>query len=157
MKAQHQSHAMTDTLSPLARSLRMSLINSKDTKPELVVRKAVWAAGFRYRLHGKGLPGKPDLVFPSLRTVVFVHGCYWHGHSCQKGRIPKQNSEFWKSKFETNRARDRRNTSILRRNGWSVITIWECSLATYKKRERSLQRLLGLLSKKKLTSVSLSR
>ena len=99
---------MADPLSPLERSIRMSLIRSKDTKPELAVRKAVWAAGFRYRLHGKGLPGKPDLVFPALRTVVFVHGCYWHGHSCQKGRIPKQNSAFWRDKFAANKARDQK-------------------------------------------------
>lgn len=124
----------------------MSLIRSKDTKPELVVRKAVWAAGFRYRLHGRGLPGRPDLVFPALRTVVFIHGCYWHAHSCQKGRIPAQNSRFWREKFLANKARDRRNVQRLRREGWSVLTVWECSLATAKSREATIGKLLVALA-----------
>jgi len=123
----------------------MSLIRSKDTKPELVVRKAVWAAGFRYRLHGNGLPGRPDLVFPALRTVVFVNGCYWHAHSCQKGRIPGQNSRFWSSKFEANKARDERNVRRLRRDGWSVLTIWECSLSKAQSRGVVIRRLLAAL------------
>lgn len=123
----------------------MARIRSKDTKPELIVRKAVWAAGFRYRLHGKSLPGRPDLVFPALGTVVFVHGCYWHGHSCQKGRIPGKNSAFWREKFDSNKARDKRNRARLRRDGWKVITIWECSLATIPKREKAIKKLLDLL------------
>ncbi len=124
----------------------MSLIRSRDTRPELVVRKAVWAAGFRYRLHGKGLPGRPDLVFLALRTVVFIHGCYWHAHSCQKGRIPKQNSRFWREKFAANQARDQRNARLLRREGWSVLTVWECSLSTTKSRDRSVRKLLNALA-----------
>ncbi len=124
----------------------MSLIRSKDTRPELIVRKAVWAAGFRYRLHGEGLPGRPDLVFPALRTVVFIHGCYWHAHSCQKGRIPKQNSRFWREKFAANQARDQRNARLLRREGWSVLTVWECSLSTVKSRDRSVRKLLNALA-----------
>lgn len=137
---------MPDILSPVERSTRMSLIRSKDTRPELVVRKAVWAAGFRYRLHRKGLPGRPDLVFPALRTVVFIHGCYWHAHSCQKGRIPTQNSRFWREKFAANQARDQRNAQRLRREGWSVLTIWECSLSTAKSRDRSVRKLLNALA-----------
>lgn len=136
---------MVDTLSPAERSARMARIRSKNTKPELIVRKVAWAAGFRYRLHGKKLPGRPDLVFPALRTVVFVHGCYWHGHSCQKGRIPGQNSAFWKEKFASNKARDRRNRARLSRGGWKVITIWECSLSTIQKREKATEKLLELL------------
>lgn len=127
----------------------MSLIRSKDTKPELVVRKAVWAGGFRYRLHGKGLPGRPDLVFPGFRTVVFIHGCYWHAHSCQKGRIPRQNSQFWQEKFAANKARDKRNVHRLRREGWSVLTIWECSLSTTKARDAAISKLLDALSKRR--------
>lgn len=123
----------------------MARIRSKDTKPELLVRKAVWAAGFRYRLHAKGLPGRPDLVFPGLGVVVFVHGCYWHGHSCQKGRIPGQNSAFWKAKFEANGARDKRNRAALARQGWKVATVWECSLATKDKRQRAIDKLLEIL------------
>ncbi|UOV06985.1 very short patch repair endonuclease [Pseudoxanthomonas mexicana] len=127
----------------------MSLIRSKDTKPELIVRKALWAAGFRYRLHSKGLHGKPDLVFPSMRTVVFVHGCYWHGHSCQKGRIPKQNSSFWREKFMANKARDRRNVRQLRAEGWTVITVWECTLSTARARDRAIRKLLASLARKR--------
>lgn len=140
---------MVDTLNRSERSFRMSLIRSKDTRPELLVRRAVWAAGFRYRLHGKGIAGKPDLVFPALKTVVFVNGCYWHGHSCQKGRIPGQNSSFWRDKFLANRERDKRNIRRLRRDGWSVLTVWECSLATTKKRERTISHLLGLLDNRR--------
>ncbi len=125
------------------------MIRSKDSNPELVVRKAVWAAGFRYRLHSKGLPGRPDLAFPALRTVVFIHGCYWHAHECQKGRIPGQNQKFWRDKFDANKARDQQNVRRLRREGWSVLTVWECSLATTKAREGSIRKLLGALARKK--------
>lgn len=138
---------MTDFLSPAERSERMSRIRHKDTKPELLVRKAVWAAGYRYRLHAKDLPGKPDLVFPSLRTVVFVHGCYWHGHHCQKGRVPGGNSSFWKAKFEANKARDLRARARLRRLGWSVLTVWECSLSNKARRAKALRRVLDFLAK----------
>lgn len=126
----------------------MSLIRPKNTKPEIVVRKFVWASGFRYRLHRKDLPGKPDLVFPALRTAVFVHGCYWHAHSCQKGRIPAQNSRFWREKFALNKARDERNARRLRRKGWSVLTVWECSLSTTRSRDAAMSKLLGALSRK---------
>ena len=127
----------------------MSLIRSKDTRPELIVRKAVWAAGFRYRLHGKGLPGKPDLVFPALRTVVFIQGCYWHAHSCQKGRIPMQNRQFWLEKFAANQARDQRIAQRLRRDCWSVLTVWECSLSTIRSRGRSVRKLLNALAQRR--------
>jgi DNA mismatch endonuclease (patch repair protein) len=136
---------MADTLSPSERSARMALIRSKNTKPELLVRKAVWAGGFRYRLHVRGLPGRPDVVFPSLGVVVFVHGCYWHGHSCQKGRVPGANSAFWQEKFASNKARDRRNRARLRREGWKVVVVWECSLSTIPKRAKALGRLLDFL------------
>lgn len=140
---------MPDFLTPAERSTRMSRIRSKDTKPELFVRRAAWAAGFRYRLHKKGLPGRPDLVFPSLGTVVFVHGCYWHGHSCQKGRIPSGNSEFWRAKFAANKLRDRRNRDQLKRLGWDVYTVWECSLSTVAKRAVSIDQLLTHLERRK--------
>lgn len=136
---------MTDTLNSSQRSRRMSLIRSENTKPELIVRKAVWAAGFRYRLHGKGLPGRPDLVLPSLRTVIFVNGCYWHAHKCQKGRVPGTNGQFWAIKFKSNKDRDARNARRLRREGWSVLTVWECSLQTFRSREAALAGLLRKL------------
>jgi len=128
----------------------MSLIRSKNTQPELVVRHAVWAAGFRYRLHGNGLPGSPDLVFPGIRTIVFVHGCFWHAHSCQKGRIPGRNRRFWQDKFDANKLRDRRNVQRLRRDGWSVLIVWECSLAKAKSREATIAKLLKALARKQV-------
>lgn len=140
---------MPDFLTPQQRSERMSRIRSKDTKPELLVRRAAWAAGFRYRLHKKGLPGHPDLVFSSLSTVVFVHGCYWHGHTCQGGRVPRGNSAFWSAKFASNKKRDRRNRDQLRRLGWDVYTIWECSLSTKSKRSAAIGRLLAHLESRK--------
>lgn len=127
----------------------MSLIRSKDTRPELIVRKAVWAAGFRYRLHGSRLPGRPDLVFPGLSTVIFVHGCYWHAHHCQKGRVPGSNRSFWRDKFLKNKARDARNVRKLREAGWSVLTVWECSLSAARTREATLRRLVSVLNRKK--------
>lgn len=123
----------------------MSRIRSKDTKPELLVRKKLWSEGFRYRLHRADMPGKPDLVLPALRTVVLVHGCYWHGHSCQKGRVPGTNSLFWAAKFAANKARDRRNRARLKKLGWNVVTVWECCLATEAKRRRTLDRLVRQL------------
>lgn len=140
---------MVDSLSPPERSRRMSLIRSRDTRPELIVRKAVWAAGFRYRLHGKGLPGKPDLVLSAIATVVFVHGCYWHAHHCQKGRVPGSNSSFWREKFLRNKARDARNVRKLRRAGWSVLTVWECSLSGARTRQATLGRLLSALERRR--------
>lgn len=145
---------MADTMSKEQRSERMSRIRSKDTKPEMFVRKMLWAEGFRYRLHSKMLPGKPDLVFSRLDTVVLVHGCYWHGHSCQKGRIPSTNSPFWAAKFATNKARDRRNKALLNALGWDVVTVWECSLSTAKKRRRTLGRLVARLRKPQHEKIS---
>jgi DNA mismatch endonuclease, patch repair protein len=110
----------------------MSRVPSKDTTPELVVRKLAHALGYRFRLHRKDLPGTPDLVFPSRRKVVFVHGCFWHGHtdpSCRLSRTPKSRMGFWQAKLERNRARDARNETALREAGWDVLTVWECELA----------------------------
>ena len=136
---------MADIMSRGERSERMSRIRSKDTTPELVVRRHVWREGFRYRLHAKELPGKPDLVFPSLRVAILVHGCYWHGHRCQKGRVPKTNSQFWADKFSANMARDRRNRARLKALGWTVLTVWECELSTIPKRRAALRRVVARL------------
>lgn len=127
-------------------SARMSRVRSKDTKPEMLVRQALWRDGFRYRLHSKDLPGRPDLVFPALGTVVLVHGCFWHGHTCKRGCIPKSNSPFWKEKFDSNRARDSRNRLELNRLGWKVIVVWECSLSSASKRFKTLAGLRRKLS-----------
>lgn len=119
-----------DNLSQPDRSRRMAMIRSKHSKPELAVRKLIHSLGFRYRLHGDDLPGKPDLVFRSRRKVIFVHGCFWHRHSkaCPLTRMPKSKLEFWGPKLEENRRRDRRNMSKLAAAGWRSLIIWECQL-----------------------------
>ena len=124
---------MTDFLSPAERSDRMSRIRSKDTQPELALRKVLHRLGLRYRLHGAGLPGKPDLVFPRYKTVVFVHGCFWHQHDCAMGnRMPKSRIEFWREKLQGNKKRDAQNRRQLKAEGWSVLVIWECQTASTK-------------------------
>lgn len=118
---------MTDVLTPAQRKLCMSHIRSKDTKPELVVRQMIHAMGFRYRLHRSDLPGKPDLTFPRLKKVIFVHGCFWHMHSCRFGRVkPATNPTFWESKRLSNKKRDVIKRKELHRMGWDVLVIWEC-------------------------------
>lgn len=107
----------------------MALIRARDTKPELKVRRAIYAAGLRYRLHAKDLPGRPDLVLRSRRIVIFVHGCFWHqhpDHSCKLARMPKSRLEFWRPKLEGNRQRDIRTRGELEARGWSVFEVWEC-------------------------------
>lgn len=136
---------MVDSLTTAERSERMSRIRSRDTKPEVWVRKALHASGFRFRLYRRDLPGRPDIVLPKYNVVVFVQGCFWHAHQCQRGRIPGTRSEFWKSKFEANKQRDARNARALRASGWRVYTIWECELTTVLKRERALTKLIGKL------------
>lgn len=130
---EHRSGDSTvmDTLSPDERSRRMSLVRSKDTGPEMRVRRLVHGLGYRYRLHQKDLPGKPDLVFPGRHAVVFVHGCFWHRHpdpTCSLARLPKSRQDFWLPKLEANRARDMAAEEHLHAAGWRVLTIWECKL-----------------------------
>jgi DNA mismatch endonuclease (patch repair protein) len=116
-----------DTLTKAERSSLMSRVRGKNTKPEMVVRRVVSALGYRYRLHVRVLPGSPDLVFPSLRKVIFVHGCFWHQHRCKMGnRVPKSRVRYWKAKLARNRQRDANQRRRLRRLGWHVMTIWEC-------------------------------
>ncbi|MGQ7814500.1 very short patch repair endonuclease [Metapseudomonas furukawaii] len=133
---------MTDFLSPAERSERMSRIRGKDTQPELALRKVLHRLGLRYRLHGAGLPGKPDLVFPRYRTVVFVHGCFWHRHSgCKIATTPKSNTQFWQEKFDKNIARDAQTAIELQASGWIVLVVWECELASAKKARETGGRL----------------
>ena len=106
----------------------MSKIRSGNTKPEMIVRRLLHRAGYRYRLHRKGLPGNPDLVFGSRRKLIFVHGCFWHQHDCLAGRKPQSNTGYWHAKLARNVERDARNEQQLRAAGWSVLTIWECEL-----------------------------
>lgn len=117
-----------DPLTPEQRRLNMSRVRGKDTKPELVIRRALHAGGFRYRLHGRKLPGRPDLVFSRRKAVIFVHGCFWHGHDCPMFRLPATRTDFWAAKIEGNRARDQRAVSALLESDWRVATIWECCL-----------------------------
>ncbi len=126
-----------DPLSPEQRQLNMSRIRGKDTKPEMLIRRALHAAGLRYRLHGGKLPGKPDLVFPARRAVVFVHGCFWHGHHCPLFRLPATRTAFWSDKIESNRKRDAAAVVALRSDSWRVLTIWECALRGPARREVS--------------------
>jgi DNA mismatch endonuclease (patch repair protein) len=118
-----------DRLTPVRRSWLMSRVKSRDTSPEMTVRKRLHGLGYRYRLHSRELPGKPDLVFPSRRKVVFVNGCYWHGHSCKYGKAqPKTNRAFWQEKLRRNIERDRRVRRLLRAAGWRSLVIWECQI-----------------------------
>ena len=121
---------MTDIVSPEKRSDMMSGIRGKDTKPEIIVRRLLHRLGYRFRLHRKDLPGRPDIVLPKWRTVIFVNGCYWHGHEeCHLFRAPKTRTEFWTNKIEGNQARDLRNHAALQDAGWRVLVIWECAVS----------------------------
>lgn len=120
---------MADVHTKEVRSFNMSRIRSKDTKPELIVRKYLFAKGYRYRLHVKNLPGKPDLVFPKYKTVIFIHGCFWHSHqNCKYFVIPKTRPEWWLNKLATNYRNDESAKLKLKSAGWNIITIWECEL-----------------------------
>jgi len=133
---------MPDEINP-EKSRQMALIRSKDTKPELIVRTVAHRLGYRFRLHRKDLPGKPDLVFPSRRAIIFVHGCFWHGHNCKRGsRVPKTRTEYWRAKIARNTARDQRALAALESDGWRVLTIWECELTNQSSLE---ERLIAFL------------
>ena len=153
---------MSDKLSPEQRHKCMSHIRGKDTKPELWVRKYLYAHGFRYRLHVKRLPGKPDIVIRRLRTVILVNGCFWHGHTesplpspvedgrggvrCKYFVMPRTRIDFWQTKIERNKARDLEDRNALKLLGWNVIVIWECQLNQAEIREQTLQSLVRTLS-----------
>ena len=133
---------MADIKSKEDRSRNMSAIKGKDTKPEIIVRKYLFSKGLRYRIHVKKLPGSPDIVLPKYKTVIFVHGCFWHGHEgCKYFKMPKSNEYFWEQKINRNRARDIANEFVLQTEGWRVIRIWECELKKVKDREITLERL----------------
>lgn len=117
-----------DVLTTEQRRFNMSRIRGKDTKPEMLLRRGLHAAGLRFRLHAPGLPGKPDLVFPKHRAVMLIHGCFWHGHDCPLFKMPATRPEFWSNKISGNRERDIRSAMALRLAGWRLLTVWECSL-----------------------------
>ena len=135
---------MTDKISPSARSENMRRIRSKNTKPELVVRSLVHKLGYRFRLHRKDLPGKPDLVFPSRRKAILVHGCFWHGHeTCPNGRRPKSRENYWNPKIDRNMQRDTETQQVLEAMGWQVLVVWECELGNLEATAASLTKFLG--------------
>jgi DNA mismatch endonuclease (patch repair protein) len=119
---------MTDVHSKETRSRNMAAVSGKDTRPELLIRKGLHRRGFRYRLHDRKLPGKPDLILPRYRAVIFVNGCFWHRHDCHLFKWPSTRRDFWKSKIEGNRSRDIEAIKQLKSTGWRVLTVWECSL-----------------------------
>lgn len=133
---------MPDVLTPQQRRHNMARVRSRDTKPEWTVRRELHHSGFRYRLHVRSLPGKPDLVLSRHRTVVFVHGCFWHGHDCPAARLPATRADFWQEKIQSNRVRDAANAEALRALGWRVFTVWECAL-----RGRARQRPGALMER----------
>lgn len=136
---------MADKLTPLERSRNMRRIRSKDTKPEITVRRLIHRMGFRFRLHRGDLPGKPDLVFPGRNKVIFVHGCFWHQHrdaDCNIARKPKSRLEYWMPKLDRNVARDKSHRAALEESGWSVMTVWECEVASDLELPSRLRRFL---------------
>lgn len=133
---------MPDTRTPETRRRIMQSVGTQNTGPEMIVRRLLHKAGYRYRLHRRSLPGTPDIVFPAKRKVIFVNGCYWHGHRCSKGRLPKSRLDYWGPKIEKNKARDRRNVAALRRLGWKALTVWQCQT---KDLDRLRARLVDFL------------
>jgi DNA mismatch endonuclease, patch repair protein len=134
---------MADVHDKKTRSYNMSRIKGKNTKPEMLVRRFLHAHGFRYRLHVKDFPGKPDVVLPKYKTVIFVHGCFWHGHShCKYFVVPKTKTEWWLNKINSNRSNDENAVKLLKKDNWKIITIWECDLKA-NKLQQTLANLPG--------------
>lgn len=133
---------MSDIYSKSKRSDIMSKISGKETKPEILVRKYLFSLGFRFRKNVKDLPGKPDILLPKYKTIIFIHGCFWHGHDCKRGALPEANQEFWQEKIEKNLERDIHNISELRKNGWSVIIIWQCEIKNKEAKNIRLRKLI---------------
>lgn len=141
---------MSDVLTPTQRHRCMYHIRNKATKPEMLVRRWLWAHGYRYRLNVKSVPGKPDIVMRKYRTAIFVNGCFWHGHEgCSQFVMPKSNTDFWHTKIESNRKRDQQNYQLLTDAGWQVLVIWQCNL-TKAKLESTMQSVTIALNQKLL-------
>lgn len=133
---------MNSQIDPI-RSATMRAVKSKNTAPELLVRSIVHRLGYRFRLHRKDLPGKPDLAFPGRRKIIFVHGCFWHGHECARGdRIPRRNRDYWLRKITRNRERDTMHSAVLEASGWQILTVWECEVRVS---EELIQKLVDFL------------
>ena len=140
------------------RSATMRAVKSEDTAPEMMVRRYVHSLGYRFRLHRKDLPGKPDLIFPRLNSAIFVHGCFWHGHDCPRGaRLPKENAEYWHRKIGRNAERDKKTLRLLRSLGWNVLVIWECELRKDEgTSERKIKRFLAGASRSDVAPLGVS-
>jgi DNA mismatch endonuclease (patch repair protein) len=134
---------MTDRVTKKQRSRNMAAVRSSNTLPEVTVRSILHKLGVRFRLHQRTLPGTPDIVLKRHKTVVFVHGCFWHGHDCPRGKTPGVRPEFWVPKLERNRERDHANATSLRKHGWRVVTVWECQLRKPSELARRLKRALS--------------
>lgn len=134
---------MVDRLDTGRRTRLMQKVGVKDTGPEVSVRSMLHKMGYRFRLHRRDLPGTPDIVFPGRKTALFVHGCFWHMHGCNKGRLPKSRLEYWEPKLQGNKVRDDRNTKALLALGWKVIVIWQCELRDEQTLQSRLRTLLG--------------
>jgi DNA mismatch endonuclease (patch repair protein) len=133
-----------DRFTPDERSAVMRAVKAKDTKPEIAVRKLLWAAGYRYRLNARALPGKPDIVLRPRRAAIFVHGCFWHGHDCKRGaRLPQANGAYWRAKIARNSARDSATLAALKAQGWRALVIWECQIRDAAALQRRLTAFLG--------------
>jgi DNA mismatch endonuclease (patch repair protein) len=133
---------MADIYSSTKRSAIMKSVAAKNSKAEVVVRRLLHRLGYRFRLHDANLPGCPDVVLKRFNAVVFIHGCFWHGHGCPKGKLPAENRDFWKAKFRANAERDRRSAKRLRSLGWKVVIVWECELRDIERVQRRLQTAL---------------
>lgn len=134
---------MADTRTPQQRRRIMQSVGTHNTGPELTVRKLLSGLGYRYRLHARNLPGKPDIVFPGRKCVIFVHGCFWHNHGCRKGKAPKSRLDYWGPKLAANRARDTAQLAMLKSLGWFVLTLWQCETANTAKLSARLARFLN--------------
>lgn len=147
---------MADVMTSEQRSRCMAAVKGKDTKPEMIVRKYLFSQGLRYRVNNRTLPGSPDIVLRRYKTVVFVDGCFWHGHEgCKYFRLPKSNVDFWRHKIAINIARDYANNVDLKLEGWKVIRIWECEIKTKAKREETLRKLSAMITGTKNDGVGL--
>src|SRR6266481_1510146 len=134
---------MADTRTKEQRSRIMKSVGSRDTRPELTVRRLLHRLGYRYRLHRKDLPGRPDIVFPGRKKAIFIHGCFWHGHDCDKGKLPKSRAEYWTGKIKTNQDRDARAIASLEGAGWQTLSVWQCELKGLNRIDRVLREFLG--------------
>jgi len=139
----HAVCRMTDTRTPEQRRRIMQSVATKDTEPELALRKLIYRLGFRYRLHSKKLPGRPDIAFPGKKKVIFMHGCFWHAHGCEKGHAPKSRLDYWAPKLAATKERDALSGKRLRALGWSVMTVWQCELKNLEALERKILEFLS--------------